>query len=344
MIKANNRLKEIGNEVHGDMVTAKRRAKSIAQNLPLVGGLFFTAATAASFGGRWGWALDLFSHFNWVYGWGLLGCAAVGLATRQRPRWVPLFFLVPAAVNAMLFAPFYTPQAAAVWPANQPPLRIASLNVYAENEDYAAVVAYIRQYQPDVIFFSEAEPPLMAYLATHMAQEYPYVYDESVRGTVGLAFISRIPFTDAQTIPYPSGRRRRLISITLAWQGQTVPIYAMHPYPPLGGRMATMRDSEISMVRDRVRDQTAPYILLGDFNATPWSYPMRQLTAATGLHYASVGFGLRPTWRGAGGLLSAPIDHILLTPAWQVLFYTTKGDIGSDHSPILVDVVLGDAP
>ena len=314
-------------------------------------GLCLGLATGLGWLGRWHWLLDLFSHFNAYYLVGLAIClGGLWLRPSRLPVWPTLVLLPPLLVNLALFWPFYMGTAVAA-PANAPSLRVANLNVYARNDDYTAIADYIRHHQPHVVFISEIEPALMAYLQQELGDSYPYVYDEAARGTVGLAFFSQRPLQTAETIPYnhpnlPSHGhwgRRQFITATIEWEGQPIALYALHPYPPLGGRMAAMRDAEIAAVSALLAEPSEmPIILLGDFNATPWSAPMRQLTAETGLRYASRGFGLRPTWLGMGGLVRVPIDHILLSPHWQVSHYTTAGDIGSDHRP--VSAVLHLAP
>lgn len=76
----------------------------------------------------------------------------------------------------------------------------------------------------------------------------------------------------------------------------------------------------------------------------PWSHAMRNLTTETGLRYATDGYGIWPTWfvgqSFVGPLLGAPLDHILLSPQWQVIDYTESGDIGSDHVPLQADLIL----
>jgi endonuclease/exonuclease/phosphatase (EEP) superfamily protein YafD len=309
------------------------------RNIWLVLGGLFSLFTLLGQLGHWSWLLDLLSHFQPYYLGGLVLCLGLGMVWRPSRPWLNLLLLPALLYNITLFAPFYIGTAAASLPET-PPLQVASLNIYAGNNDYSAVVAYIRQHQPHFVFLSEAQPSLMAYLASHLAEEYPYVYDESTQGTTGLAFISQIPLVSAETIPYASGRRRRLITATIVWQEQRVDIYGIHPYPPLGGRMAEMRNSEITAVADWLQRPSNPTILLGDFNATPWSAPMRHLTQTTPLHYASLGFGLNPTWHTGSWLIHVPIDHVLLSPDWQTSQFLTEGDIGSDHRPIYTKLHL----
>jgi len=87
-----------------------------------------------------------------------------------------------------------------------------------------------------------------------------------------------------------------------------------------------------------------PFILIGDLNASPWSHAMRALVAEAGLRYATDGYGIWPTWFVGNPLLdplvSAPLDHILVSSEWQVVDYMETGDIGSDHVPLQADLVI----
>ena len=132
----------------------------------------------------------------------------------------------------------------------------------------------------------------------------------------------------------------RIQYAVLEWQDQPVMVYGAHPNPPLGIRGTQQRDSELTEIRHILGRETQPLILLGDLNASPWSAPMRQIFAETDLRHGSHGHGIRPTWWFGTQLLALPYDHILVSSEWQVLTYEIGPDIGSDHFPVLADVVL----
>jgi hypothetical protein len=70
------------------------------------------------------------------------------------------------------------------------------------------------------------------------------------------------------------------------------------------------------------------YILLGDLNVTPWSPHFRQLLQQTGLP-AQV-----PPLR-------IPLDHCLVSPAFQVIERRVGPRLGSDHLPLIVTLATG---
>lgn len=90
----------------------------------------------------------------------------------------------------------------------------------------------------------------------------------------------------------------------------------------------------------------APVVVLGDFNATPASAPLRLLHGA--LHDARAisetpPYGPEGTFNGfrIDAPLDARIDHVLLSPGWRVLRYAAltdqhQGRYPSDHLPVVV--------
>jgi endonuclease/exonuclease/phosphatase (EEP) superfamily protein YafD len=250
--------------------------------------------------------------------------------------------LLPALVaNVYVLAPFFLPLTPSVAAADSS-LRVATLNIFTENEDYDAVINYLVDRRPDVVMLTEAEPALMIAVEQSVADLYPYVLDDSMRGTLGLALLSRQPFVTAAVVPLTDDgrRRRRLLRAEIEWHGERVILYGAHPLPPLSGRLADRRDTEIATIQAMIAEDRDPLILLGDFNASPWAVPMRQLLAEPNLQHAAQGFGIYPTWYYRRAFFGAPLDHILISPHWDVIAYQTNGDIGSDHHPVLADLAV----
>ena len=308
------------------------------KRIPLGLGLVLSLLTLGSLLGQLHWTLDVLSHFNLQYTLWLMVCIVIGLFIRGRR--LAVLALVPAlAINLVILGPYFLPSASAA-SASGTHLRVATINIHTPNSDYKAILNYLTTYQPDVVMISEAEPALIATIQEKMSRSYPYIYDESMRGTLGLALLSRQPFLDTETIPLSDGHRRRLLRATIEWQDNPVTLYGIHPLPPIRSRWAESRNSELHTIQNMIADEAGPLILLGDFNASPWAYPLRQLTAATDLQHAALGLGIRPTWYLERVVFGAPIDHVFVSPDWAVNAYTIEGDINSDHTPVMADVTL----
>ncbi len=307
--------------------------------LALALGLLLSLLTLISLVGRLHWALDVASHFHLQYTVGLALCLLVlVILSTGRARWWGAALLPALLINAGLLTPFFTPLPA-VATAVSPTLRVVSMNISTSSAGYPRVVEYIREREPDFVFLSEVRADLVALIEEELLDDYPYFYAEPSRMTLGLAFLSRHPFAEVETVTM-AGRRRRFLRAVIAWQGQPVELVGIHPYPPLNARWAESRNAELADLADYARTVDTPFVLLTDANAAPWSHAMRPLERVAGLRYAARGHGLRPTWYWQSWLLSAPIDHVLASSQWAIVDYTAGGDIGSDHVPVLTDLVL----
>lgn len=310
----------------------------MVKRLPLIVGLILSVLTFGSFLGQFHWTLDVLSHFNLQYTMWLAVCLVIGLFIGGRRIYA--LALAPALIaNLVVVAPYFLSLTPTV-SASDSRLKVVSFNVHAQDPHYDAVVDYLQQYQPDIVMITEAEPALMTKLNNAVGEMYPYVYDESMPGTMGLALLSRRPFLAAETVPLSDTRRRHLIKAKIEWQGAAITVFGAHPLPPLNSRWAVSRNHELDIIQGLVNGETGPLILLGDFNASPWAYPMRELVAGTDLRHAALGFGLRPTWYLERVIFGAPLDHIYVSPEVAVLSYQIGGDIGSDHTPVLADLTI----
>jgi endonuclease/exonuclease/phosphatase (EEP) superfamily protein YafD len=325
----------------GQAVSPSKRYDSkvlskILSHFFIVVGLFYAGLTFASLLNSFYWLFDVLTHFNLQYALALMVCLVMVLVLRPNSRYA-LLFASALLVNAYFLSPFFWPRSSPSPSGNA--LHIVSLNVLMDNQEYQKVSSYLREASVDVVFLSEIEPELMNMLGQELADIYPYVYDESMEGAHGLAMMSKQPFVQTETIPLDE-RHHRFLTAEITWQGQLVKIYAAHPHPPLSPFWTKSRDDEIRVIREAIALETNAHIFLGDFNASPWSNPMRQLFAQTRLRHAAKGFGIYPTWRYKTMLLGVPLDHILVSDEWQVASYTLGRDVGSDHFPVIAELHL----
>ncbi len=315
--------------------------KTITQKLSGAFALLFSLLTLGSLLGRFNWLLDVLSHYHLQYTVGLTLSLLllVALSGLHRALLLPLAALL---INLYLVVPFFLPPPTTVAAATanaSVPLRVMALNISTSNAGYEKVAALIRERQPDIVFMSEVREDLLAVLRTELSDDFPYLHAEPSRMTLGIAFLSRQPFRSVETVTM-NGRGRRYLRAELDWQGQPIILLGIHPLPPMRGEWAASRNSEIALMGEVANATAQPLILLGDLNASPWSTPMHRLLATTDLRYALQGYGAWITWHLAGDLLGAPLDYVLVSPAWTVADYVEGGDIGSDHVPIQADVVL----
>lgn len=272
-----------------------------------------------------GWALDLAVHWQWHYAI-LAGASflALGFFCGQR-AW-----LVCLALSVLPF--FSATSALPVVEAGPAKLKLASLNINMDNRDFARTLAWVDEQQPDVLALQEVTPE-MGELLTQLRMRFPH-YSEAPRlGAFGSAVYSRYPLSSVTQVEGDEGAATHF---DMYWQGTVVPVSAVHPFPPISPQAWSQRDTLIRKASERASSR-AGGVLMGDFNASPWSSGLRE-AKKRGLYRAS---GLGPTHSLWGGLA---IDHILAdSSSWAVAASGVGPQVGSDHRPIWADLVLTSA-
>jgi endonuclease/exonuclease/phosphatase (EEP) superfamily protein YafD len=219
-------------------------------------------------------------------------------------------------------------------------LRLFIANVEYGNRDSRALLAMVAAIDPDVVLLTEPGAWWQAQLAP-ITRERPYAAQQPQEDTWGMLLYSRFPLVDPQVrflvepdIPSITARIRLP-------SGAEVQFHGVHPRPPRPGDDTGDRDTELTLVAREIRQRRWPAILAGDLNDVAWSRTSRQLQQTAALRDPRVGRGLFATFNA--NLPTGfrwPLDHVFVTDEFALCALERPGDIGSDHFPLLADVVL----
>ncbi len=122
--------------------------------------------------------------------------------------------------------------------------------------------------------------------------------------------------------------------------GTTLRVVGTHPPAPESARSARRRDAQLDAIASFVRVGSAPTVLLGDLNTTPWGHAFRALVAESRLRDTSRGVGFQWSWPASFWPLAMPIDHAPVSEDVRVLDRRMGPPIGSDHLPLVLDIAL----
>lgn len=275
--------------------------------------------------GMLAWIIDLSSHWQWLFLAGLL--LFTSLSAWHRKQWA---YLLLAAPLPWLTASAPAPSAI----AGSPVLNVFAANVGLHNDDPQPLLDWMETLGADIAVLAEVSP---AY-ATALKSKSQFAYSRVVAssGPFGLAMLSRYPLVDVEILRDIDDIPR--IHATLIWQDHDVTVTAIHPMPPLSAHYNHARNATLRTAAQEASSRQAPGLLLGDFNASPWSSAMRGLREAR--YYRAT--GLRPTWPAAlGGIVGVPIDQVLVTDHWAVNAAGTGPVLDSDHIPVWASISLG---
>lgn len=134
--------------------------------------------------------------------------------------------------------------------------------------------------------------------------------------------------------------------VKLDVSGRQIQIIGVHTLPPMSPEMFRHRNRHLSMISERMRLERAKnpdlsFVVLGDFNLTPWSKCFHRFQADSELRLATSGPPIRPTWyRWPIFPFGLVLDHVMLSEDLQCVSRTLGPPAGSDHRFVTVSLGL----
>jgi len=310
-------------------------AKVSFEGLLLWSGALVCVFTATAFLGGLGWLCEITSHFRVQYAAGLSVLA--GFFCLRRKLRIAAIFAAFAAADFIVVAPCFFGAKSPVDSAGHK-LRVMLVNVRTENQRYDLVIASINKYRPGLLVLEEVNERWLGELA-RVREDFPHAIEQPRDDNFGIALYSRIPLNSSKIVAL-GGTEAPSVTAQLDVGGRRVTVVGTHPLPPGTSENFRLRNEQLHDVAKFVRSQTNPVIVLGDLNATPWSYYFRRFLIESGLTDSSKGRGIHATWPADLFPLRIPIDHCLVSVEIGVVNRTTGNNVGSDHLPIVVDLDL----
>ena len=299
-------------------------------------GAITCAGTILGFFGRWGWVLELLSHFRPQY---LLLLAMVIVPLVLARRWKTVVVVgCFAAINLVtVFAMYVAPSRGEVEGVS---LRCVLFNVNTANVRHADVAAFLQRSDADVIMLLETDDIWLSAMR-ELLDKYPYSAAAPRKDNFGIGLFSKVPIVGG--IEAMGAASLPAVRARLTIDGCELTLVGVHAVPPKSGEYAALRNDLFDSLAGWVPRLDGPVVLLGDLNTTPWSPYFRDLLARTGLSDGRRGFGIKATWPSFLGPFGIPIDHCLVSDDVIVKDFHLGPSAGSDHRAIVVDLVIGTA-
>lgn len=313
--------------------------------LVLASAAALAVTTGLSFLGRLFWLGEILSHFRPSLAFGSALLTVLALATRQ--RLAVALAAAAAIVNALPLLPYVTPPGASIAAATATPLKLMIFNLHGHHADRLGLQQLVARERPDIIVLTElpGERHERLDLFNGAFLEIPYIVLDDLGSPHDVVVYSRWPLR-ATVTDRGISRSLPVVSVDLceppdsAATPRCLRLVALHSARPLDGG-APARDAQLE--RAGVLAAAAPSgraIVAGDLNLTPWSPVFADLLARGGLRDSGIGRGLVATWLTRFILLGLPIDHVLVSDAFDVRDRRIGPDLGSDHLPVIVELGL----
>lgn len=200
----------------------------------------------------------------------------------------------------------------------------------AEPERFRSVLA---REKPEILSVIELDKAWLHFMPSET--EYPHrIVLEN--GTFGVGLFSKYPLApEAETsvgddlVPYIHAR-------VLVPGRRPLSLYLLHAHPPLSTDVMHENVLYFRRISTKVRHDTEPRIVMGDFNATPTSGVYQRFVSGTLL--VPIASGLERTWSAFSPFLRFQIDHVLVSEDIETLDQMRMEAIGSDHFPLRVRI------
>ncbi|RBA36004.1 MULTISPECIES: endonuclease/exonuclease/phosphatase family protein [Acinetobacter] len=215
-------------------------------------------------------------------------------------------------------------------------------NVLTPNDKYHLLLEHIDTLKPDVVLTLESDSSWQNALV-NIEQDYPYRVPVPLDNLYGMHLYSRLPLHDTEVKFILSDEIPSIHASVTLRSGIQVQLYCLHPKPPspTEAKDSTLRDAELLIIGDRIKDLDESCIVMGDLNDVAWSRTTRLFQRISGLLDPRVGRYFMNTFHADYRLLRWSLDHIFHSTDFGLVEMKRLSHIGSDHFPIYVVLQTG---
>jgi endonuclease/exonuclease/phosphatase (EEP) superfamily protein YafD len=221
-----------------------------------------------------------------------------------------------------------------------PALRLFSANVHYGNRDLGRIGREIGAAAPDLVALQEIDPDGAAGLQrSGVLARFPYAVTELRNNPFGVGLWSRFPIADSQVQDVLGVA---VIKATILVGSHRLQLYTVHTVAPLGDDRVRWQ-AQLRWIEEEIRHERGPLVVAGDFNATRYHPSFRRLLSERlGDAHERRGRGWATTWPRDRWPLPPlmRLDHVLVSPDIGVRSVREGLGQGSDHRPIIVELVL----
>ncbi|MCH7335548.1 endonuclease/exonuclease/phosphatase family protein [Acinetobacter sp. NIPH 2699] len=215
-------------------------------------------------------------------------------------------------------------------------------NVLTPNDKYHLLLQQIKNLSPDIVLTLESDSVWQQALS-QIEQDYPYRVPVPLDNLYGMHLYSRLPLNNTEVKFILSDEIPSIHTALTLPSGLQVQLYCLHPKPPspTEAKDSTLRDAELLIVGDQIKDLDQSCIVIGDLNDVAWSRTTRLFQRISGLLDPRVGRYFMNTFHADYPLLRWSLDHIFHSTDFGLVKMKRLPHIGSDHFPIYVVLQTG---
>lgn len=222
-------------------------------------------------------------------------------------------------------------------------LRVVTLNVGDISPNSRAIAPWLASVHPDVVVLIEANRKWLPQL-DQLVSTLPYQKMVDHTTEFGIAILSRFPMSKTEnSVAGPNS----LPTLTAEMETPLgrIAIMAVHPNAPYGSAESRARDLYLAQIAAIAQTTSMPTLMVGDFNAAPWSSGYETIRMLPNLQPSSL--DVPPTWPAILGPAGLPTQNILLSIPYSMprdlRFTSIKAGApvaGASHLPLIADIAV----
>lgn len=215
-------------------------------------------------------------------------------------------------------------------------------NVLTPNDKYHLLVEQIQKHQPDLVLTLETDLIWQKALAV-IEKDYPYRVPVPLDNLYGMHLYSKLELKDTEVKFILSDEIPSIHTTVILRSGQPVQLYCLHPKPPspTEAKDSTLRDAELLMVGDQIKDLDESCIVMGDLNDVAWSRTTRLFQRISGLLDPRIGRRYINTFHADYPMFRWSLDHVFHSTDFALVHMERLPHVGSDHFPVYVVLQTG---
>ncbi|MCO8079971.1 endonuclease/exonuclease/phosphatase family protein [Acinetobacter lwoffii] len=215
-------------------------------------------------------------------------------------------------------------------------------NVLTTNTKYHLLIEQIQIHQPDLVLTLETDQNWQNALSVIEA-DYPYRVPVPLDNLYGMHLYSKLELSETEVKFILSDEIPSIHTTVILRSGQPVQLYCLHPKPPspTEAKDSTLRDAELLIVGDQIKDLDESCIVMGDLNDVAWSRTTRLFQRISGLLDPRVGRHYVNTFHADYPFFRWSLDHVFHSTDFALVHMERLPHVGSDHFPVFLVLQTG---
>lgn len=215
-------------------------------------------------------------------------------------------------------------------------------NVLTTNTKYHLLIEQIQIHQPDLVLTLETDQNWQNALSVIEA-DYPYRVPVPLDNLYGMHLYSKLELRETEVKFILSDEIPSIHTTVILRSGQPVQLYCLHPKPPspTEAKDSTLRDAELLIVGDQIKDLDESCIVMGDLNDVAWSRTTRLFQRISGLLDPRVGRHYVNTFHADYPFFRWSLDHVFHSTDFALVHMERLPHVGSDHFPVFLVLQTG---